>query len=177
MHLQRKQDADHMQNQLVISRQFNAGIETVFQAWSKAGHMQQWWGRDEIETIIKSFVFKPGGVFHYAFVVPGCRPVWGKLEYREIQEPHLIVFVNSFSDEKGSSLKPPDHILDGSWPLLILNTVTLEAISPNETKLTLEAHPQDATENEQKKFDDDLPKLQQGFKLTFDRLERFLSTQ
>lgn len=95
---------------LFISREFKTNIETVFEAWSKAGHMQQWWGQDGMETIVKSFVFKPGGVFHYAFVLTDGIRLWGKFEYGEIEPTNKIVFTNSFSDENGETMKAPANI-------------------------------------------------------------------
>src|SRR5690606_10796507 len=171
---QKKQE--QVMSVLKISRKINYPIETVFQAWSKAGHIQQWWGQDGVDTIIKSFVFNPGGIFHYAFVLPDGNKMWGKYEYVKINEPDQIIFINSFSDEKGSTVKADENIFGKDWPLTILNTITLTP-SGNGTILDLEAVPFDVSQEEEAHFENHIKNLEEAFGTTFDRMENFLATQ
>ena len=58
--------------------------------------------------------FRPGGIFHYGMRSPDGRDMWGKFVYREIVAPERIVFVNSFSDESGATVRAP---FAADWPL------------------------------------------------------------
>jgi uncharacterized protein YndB with AHSA1/START domain len=42
-----------------------------------------------------------GGTYHYGMRAPDRNVMWGKFAYREVTPPRRLVFINSFSDEKG----------------------------------------------------------------------------
>lgn len=160
-----------------IIREFSSPLETVFQAWSKAGHLQQWWSHEGVETIVKSFVFKPGGVFHYAFILPDNSKIWGKFHYKEIEAPNRIIFTNSFSDDKGCTLTAPENIFGLNWPLKVAHNLTLSQNNQGATRLELEVYTEEATPEEQESFEKNLENIQRVFENFFDRLEHFLVTQ
>ena len=64
---------------------------------------------------------RPGGVFHYRMRSPAGQEMWGKWVYREIAPPERLVFVQSFSDEAGNTVRAP---FSAEWPLEVLSTVT-----------------------------------------------------
>ena len=70
----------------------------------------------------------------------------GKFEHCEIVRPKQIVFVNSFSNEKGETVRGPFH---PHLPLEILNAVTLNE-HDRKTTVTLRGRPITATEVERK---------------------------
>ncbi len=83
-----------------------------------------------------------------------------------------IVFINSFSDEKGTIARAP---FSPTWPLEVLNTLTLVE-HQGKTTLTLQGGPINATEAERKTFEDGRASIQQGFKGTFDQLADYLAS-
>jgi uncharacterized protein YndB with AHSA1/START domain len=97
--------------------------------------------------------------------------MWGKFVYREIAAPERIVFVNSFSNEKGETARSPFH---PNWPLDVLNKLTLSE-HEGKTKLTLRGRPINATEEEQKIFESFRESMQQGFAGTFEQLDEYLA--
>ena len=74
--------------------------------------------------------------------------MWGKFVYREIVAPERIVFVNSFSDEEGN---PVRHPMSPTWPLEVLNTMTLSE-HDGRTTLTIRGAPINASDEERKTF-------------------------
>ncbi len=92
---------DRSAQEFTFTRSYDAPRELVFEAWSKAEHLAQWWGPRGCEIRVAKLEFRPGGMFHYAMQMPTMPPMWGRFVYREIVAPDRIVFVNSFSDEKG----------------------------------------------------------------------------
>ena len=88
-----------MQNQeLIIERTFNAPRELVFNAWTDASQLAQWWGPKEMQMGNISLDLRPGGSFHYSMKAENGFEMWGRFAYREIVAPERIVFVSSFSD-------------------------------------------------------------------------------
>ena len=53
---------------------------------------------------------------------PDGNEMWGKFVYREIAAPERLVFVSSFSDADGNTVRAP---FSETWPLEILNTLSL----------------------------------------------------
>jgi uncharacterized protein YndB with AHSA1/START domain len=89
---------------------------------------------------------RPGGVFHYAMRGPSGPDLWGRWVFRQIVPPERLVFVVSFSDEKGGGT---------------VVTIRWSAIN--------------ATESEHKTFDSSHESMRQGWTGTFDQLAEYLT--
>ncbi|HYH14936.1 MAG TPA: hypothetical protein VD794_06945, partial [Flavisolibacter sp.] len=61
----------------VITRQFKANKQQVFDAWAHAEKMVQWWGPKGFITTAKTFELKPKGIFHYSFQSNTVGAMWG----------------------------------------------------------------------------------------------------
>lgn len=51
-------------NVLTLERVFNAPRELVFQAFSEAEHLKQWWGPNGWSIPVCNVDFRPGGIWH-----------------------------------------------------------------------------------------------------------------
>ena len=91
--------------------------------------------------------------------------------YREIIAPERLVFIVSFSDEKGGVTR---HPWSPNWPLETLSTVTFEAHG-GKTKITVRWIPHAATELERKTFEDGRDGMTQGWTGTFDQFADYLA--
>lgn len=47
--------------ELLITRTLNAPVELVWEVWSKAEHIAQWWGPNGFTNTITKMDFTPGG--------------------------------------------------------------------------------------------------------------------
>lgn len=157
--------------ELVITRIFDAPRDLVFKVWTESEQLKRWWGPKGFKLGVSRLDFHPGGVFHYSMQSPDGYEMWGKFVYREITPPEKIVFVNSFSDEEGNTVRVP---FSPTWPLEVLNTLTLEE-HDGKTTLTLRGGPTNATEDERKTFTGMHESMQQGFAGTFDQLVEYLA--
>lgn len=101
------------------------------------------------------------------------RVMWGKFLYQEVIVPEKLVFIQSFSDEKGNTVRAP---FNANWPLEIINIITLEE-TDGKTTLTMQGGPVNATAEEQAAFDEMAPMVKQGFGGTFDQLDEYLESQ
>lgn len=158
--------------EFVISRIFDAPRDLVWKAFTERDRMAQWWGPKGSTWVSAKLDLRPEGVFHYCMRAPTGQELWGKFVYREIVAPECIVFVNSFSDEKGNVTR---HFMSPTWPLEVLNVMTLTE-DRGRTTITLKGHPINASELEQKTFADGYKSMQQGFSCTFDQLANYLAT-
>jgi len=116
---------------------------------------------------------RPGGTFLYGFGSTPAGDMWGKFVYREIVPPECLVFVVSFTDPDGN---PVRHPLSPTWPLEVLNTMTLSE-QDGKTTLTIRAVPINATEEERKTFEAGLKSMEHGFGGALDRLVEHLATE
>ena len=89
---------------LVITRIFNAPRELVFDAWTKAEHLQQWQGapRGFTVTTEKSDI-RPGGGFRICMRSPEGVDHWLQGSYREITRPERLVFTHAWLDASGKT--------------------------------------------------------------------------
>jgi uncharacterized protein YndB with AHSA1/START domain len=165
------QPANVAEGELVIERTFDAPRELVFKAWTEPERLMYWWGPKGLTMRAATLDLRPGGVFHYSMRSPDGADMWGKFVYREIVPPERLVFINSFSDEAGNTVRAP---FSATWPLEVLNTLTLSE-RDGRTTLRLQGGPYNATEAERESFDAAHESVRQGFAGTFDQLAEYLA--
>lgn len=159
----------HTKGQFLITREFKANIETVFNAFSNAKALTAWWGPVGMPTTVITFDFKPGGKFHYKLEGNG-QVMWGLFVYQKITSPKIIEYVSSFADEEGNICQDPFGI---GFPLEVFNQITFEEIN-NATVLTLKAYPLNATREQEATFESMNASLNQGYTGTLNQLEVYL---
>ena len=157
-------------DEFVITRVFDAPRERVWKSWTEAERLKQWWGPKGFTVSHCTVDLRPGGVMHYCLRSPDGDDMWGKFVYREIVKPEKLVFVVSFSDEKGGITR---HPMSPDWPREMLSTVTF-AEQHGGTLITVRWIPIDATELERKTFEDGRDSMKQGWGGTFDQFAAYL---
>ena len=162
------------QKEFVISRVFDAPRELVWKAWTEAERLALWWGPKGSKIRVIKLDVRPGGIFHYAMQFKPGHDIFGRFIYREIVAPERIVFVNSFSDAEGGITRAPFPQLGGTWPLEVLNNMTLTE-QAGRTTLSLRGSPINATDEEYKTFTSMFDSMRQGFGGTFDQLTEYLA--
>jgi uncharacterized protein YndB with AHSA1/START domain len=157
--------------EFTVQRTFKATREAVWKAHSELDRLSKWWGPQGFEWIGGTLDFRPGGVFHYGMRAPNGGEMWGKFVYRDIAAPERIVFVNSFSDRDGNTVRAP---FAEDFPLEILNVLTLTELH-GTTTLSLRGSPLNATEAEKKRYESMKPSMSGGFNATYNHLEQYLA--
>jgi uncharacterized protein YndB with AHSA1/START domain len=153
-----------------ISRTFDAPREVVFRAWTETDRLTRWFGPVGFTTTSSKNDLRPGGVFLYHMRAANGHEMWGKWVYREIAPPARLVFVQSFSDPAGATVRAP---FSDTWPLEVLSTVTFTEHG-GKTTLTMQAVPMNATDAERQTFAAMHGSMQQGWKGTLDQLAAHL---
>jgi uncharacterized protein YndB with AHSA1/START domain len=157
--------------EFVILRSFDVPREFMFRLWTDPEHMQHWWGPKGFKVIHSKMDLRPGGIYHYGMRSPDGHDMWGKFVFREIVKPERLVFVNSFSDEKGGITR---HPMSPTWPLEMLSTITFTEQS-GKTTVTVRWISLNATEEERKTFEDGFDSMQEGWGGTFEQLTEYLA--
>ena len=154
-----------------IKRVFDAPRDRVWQAWTEAERLKQWWGPKGFAVTHCRVDLRPGGIMHYCLRGPDGKEMWGKFVYREVVKPERLAWVNSFSDPKGGVTRHPGH---ASWPLEMLSSATFEA-QGNKTRVSVQWLPAEAsTDMERKTFDEGRSSMNQGWSGTFEQFDAYL---
>ncbi|MFB9324486.1 SRPBCC domain-containing protein [Paenibacillus aurantiacus] len=96
-------------NVLTLERVFNAPRELVFQAFSDAEQLKQWWGPRGWSIPVCNVDFRPGGIWHYCMKCEDKAQgdfygmeSWGKGIYAAIATNEQIAYTDYFSDSEGN---------------------------------------------------------------------------
>lgn len=154
----------------VISRVFDAPRDRVWQAWTEAERLKQWFAPPAMKMTRCTLDLRPGGLFHYCLRGPDGKDMWGRWAIREVARPSRLVFIVSFSDENAGMTRHPGH---AGWPLQLHSTVLFEA-QGGKTKVTVQWLPHEATPEEIRTFEDGRDGMKQGWGGTLDYLEAYL---
>ncbi len=95
--------------ELVLKRTFRAPRHLVFEAFTQAEHLRQWWGPRGWEVTHCTVDLRPGGRWHYCMkcMDPAQGDFygmesWGLGIYDEIEAPERLVYTDYFSDAEGN---------------------------------------------------------------------------
>jgi uncharacterized protein YndB with AHSA1/START domain len=156
----------------VISRELDAPRELVWKCFTDPERMKQWWGPKGFTVLASKMDLRVGGTYLYGMKAPNGAPMWGKFTYREIVPPERLVFINSFSDEKGGVTRHPGA---PTWPLEMVSTFTFEELPGGKTKFTVRWATHNASAEEEKTFDSGRNSMTQGWSGTIEQLEAYLA--
>lgn len=94
-------EVDKANNQINVKRSFNATLDLVWSAWTKAEILDKWWAPLPWKAKTKSMDFREGGFWHYAMVSPEGEKHWAKVNYISIEKEKYFNAKDGFSDENG----------------------------------------------------------------------------
>ena len=127
---------DYVGREFIISREFDAPRELVFEAWTDPKHLAQWWGPKGFTNPVCEWDARPGGKIYDVMRAPNGvdYPMGG--EFREIVAPERLVFSCGALDEKGKLLFEFVHTVT----FVERNGKTKLTIQSRVTKTTAEAN-------------------------------------
>ena len=153
-----KAPKDYTGHEFVITREFNASRELVFQTWTDPKHLAQWWGPRGFTNPVCHWDARPGKTIHVVMRAPNGTdyPMGG--EFREIAPPERLVFTSGALDEKSKML------------FEFLHTATFSERN-GKTKLTLVSRVLKTTPDANKYIGG----FEAGMTQSLERLEEYLS--
>ncbi len=89
-----------------ITREFNAGQDLVWDAFTKAEILDQWWAPLPFKSKTIDMNFEPGGRRLYAMISPEGQEHYAMHMYTSISPKTNIKYVNAFCDKDGNANLP-----------------------------------------------------------------------
>jgi uncharacterized protein YndB with AHSA1/START domain len=90
---------DKSKKTVFITREFDAGLSLVWDAFTKKEILDQWWAPKPFSAKTKVMNFKVGGRRFYAMVSPEGQERWILQKYTSISPKTNFKFFNAFADE------------------------------------------------------------------------------
>lgn len=116
---------------MIIKRTFNAPVEEVWDAWTNPDVLKDWWSPAGMRNAHLSVELTEGGRFRYCFKDKGSKEYWGRGEYKTINPPHYLAYIDSFTDAQGNDVAPSHYGMPGDELLLGLVEVELTGQEEN----------------------------------------------
>ena len=98
--------------EIVITREFNAPRELVWEAMSKPEHLKRWWGTRDSTMLVCEVDLRVGGAWRFVLGSPENADERHAFsgEYLEIQAPEKVVFTERYEPIPGS-----DHTITATY--------------------------------------------------------------
>lgn len=95
-------------NDITVERSFNAPQDAVWNAWTNADVLCQWWAPRPYRCVIKSLDFREGGRWLYCMEGPQGDKHWCFFDYATIRPKDFFSGSDAFCDEAGvaNDIKP-----------------------------------------------------------------------
>ncbi len=90
---------DESTNSVLITREFDAELSLVWDAFTKQEILDQWWAPKPLVSKTIAMNFEPGGRRFYAMVWPEGQEHWGVKKYTLINPKTTIKWLSSFTDK------------------------------------------------------------------------------
>ena len=84
---------------IVMERVYEAPRELVFQAWTEAERLGEWWGPNGFTTTTLAMDFRPGGAWRFIMHGPDGTDYPNRITYQEIVAPERLVYDHDDDDD------------------------------------------------------------------------------
>jgi len=84
-----------------VKREFKADLEHIWQAWTTADLLDQWWAPKPWKTDTKEMNFKQGGRWLYAMRGPEGEEHWSFSDFTSVSPKDNFQFSDGFCDSEG----------------------------------------------------------------------------
>jgi uncharacterized protein YndB with AHSA1/START domain len=157
----------------VINRTVAAPRATVFDMFATPSQLAKWLPPAGFNMVFHQDDIRPGGTATFS-MSNGDFTMYARHEFRRVQRPHLIEYLQTFTDEAWNTARQPGA---PSWPETNLVTVTFAEESPTETRVTVRfAIDGAATAEEVATFVAERGGMTQGWSGSFDALDELVAT-
>ena len=99
MTAKKKPEQDYTGHEVVITREFDAPRELVFQAWTDSQQLAQWWGPRGFTNPVCDWHPLPGRAIYVVMRAPNGTEYPMAGEFREVAAPERLVFTSGALDE------------------------------------------------------------------------------
>lgn len=86
--------ADTTDREIVLSREFDAPRELVYQAYTDPAHTGNWWGPDGFTNTVHEMDVRPGGRWRFIMHGPDGTDWSNRITYQEVSPPERLVYLH-----------------------------------------------------------------------------------
>ena len=97
---------DRTNNTIKLTREFAADLDLVWDAFTKAEILDQWFAPEPFRLKTKEMNFQEGGRWLYSMVSPENVSMWALVNFLRIEPKLQFTSQNSFCDENGNANNP-----------------------------------------------------------------------
>jgi uncharacterized protein YndB with AHSA1/START domain len=119
-----KPAGDFSDREIVVTRDFNAPRELVWEAWTNPEHVVHWWGPRGFSTTIEKMDVRPGGIWKHVMHGLDGANYPNKSVFKEVVKPERIVYSHGGGREGGRGA----HFV-ATW--------TFDATAADKTRVTI----------------------------------------
>lgn len=111
-------------NTIVVERSFEAPLDLVWQAWTDAAILDQWWAPKPYRAETKTMNFSVGGEWIYSMNGPNGEKNWARSDFKKIEPHKSFTATDYFIDDKGNRLA--DFPTSSDWHVVFdaINNIT-----------------------------------------------------
>ena len=158
----------------ILSREFNAPRQLVFDAWTQVEHLTQWmFPMQGCKCEYVSADIKTGGSSLHKVIMPNGHEMFLLTKFEEVSSPDKIVFLQYMSNAEGE-IVPSNHM--PNWPKDMRATVLLEG-DGDKTQLTFLWEPVNPTKEEAEAFEASRSEHGKGWGAGLEQLHLYLSAK
>jgi len=131
--------SDHKQD-LVVTRVFDAPIESVWRAWTDGEQVMRWWGPNRFICPLAKIDFREGGTSLVCMRAPkefGGQDFYSTWHYRKIVPRELIEYIHNLTDKEGNKIDPVTLGMPADFPQDQRHSVVFKPLGTNRTQITV----------------------------------------
>lgn len=113
---------------MIITAEFDASPERVWQLWADPRQLEQWWGPPTYPATVTTHQLTPGGRVEYHMTGPEGDQPHGYWEVVEVDEPTSIVLRDGFANDDGTP--------NADFPMMTM-TVKIEDTGVGHTRMSI----------------------------------------
>lgn len=147
------------EREVTVTRMIDAARERVFEAWTRAEEVAEWWHPDYFTTTVSELDPQPGGKFTLDMHGPDGTLFPMEAQFTEVEEPERLVFITS-------------KIMEAPGPQPQLEVITTVALAELDGKTELRVH--EAVLKSTPPVQQALDGMEMGLNQTLDNLVKFL---
>jgi pimeloyl-ACP methyl ester carboxylesterase/uncharacterized protein YndB with AHSA1/START domain len=122
---------------LVMTRVFDAPVESVWKAWSESDQVKRWWGPIGFSCPVAKMDFREGGTSLVAMRAPNGQDFYNTWSYKKIVRHERIEFVLDWADKDGNRIDPASMGLPPDMPKQVRHLITFKSIPGKKTEMTI----------------------------------------
>lgn len=128
---------------LIIIREFDAPVSSVWRAWTEAALIKKWWGPDRFSCPSADIDFRVGGRALIAMRSPkdfGGGDMFNLWEYKKIVPMQRIEFVSNLCHKDGRKADPQALGMPPDFPIDMLYELEFTELGGQRSKLSITEH-------------------------------------